>query len=192
MAQYNGYVSVPHDSYQEWRDATLGNGYNVDGLYGNQCWDFCALLWWQYGLTLITKSGGGTAQDCWNVSKYLNAIPPFDLVWHKTDIRRGDVVVFGNTEGEGTGHIAFADTDYSQRYYYNNAWRLDCLGQNQGSNGSDDPSNIYGVSLSGFLGAFRNTNWDSTPPSPEDKVIEQKNFPWVVAWRHWNNFKKSK
>ena len=67
MAQYNGYVTEPHATYQDWRDATLGNGYNVDGMYGNQCWDFCALLWWQYGLTLYTKPGGGTAQDCWNV-----------------------------------------------------------------------------------------------------------------------------
>ena len=38
MAQYNRYVYVPHDTYQEFRDATLGNGYNVDNRYGNQCW----------------------------------------------------------------------------------------------------------------------------------------------------------
>ena len=52
MAQVNGYVPVAHGSYNQWRAATLGNGYNVDFRYGNQCWDYCALLYWQYGLTL--------------------------------------------------------------------------------------------------------------------------------------------
>lgn len=180
MAQYNGYVTVAHATYDEWRAATLGNGYNVDGLYGNQCWDFCALLWWQYGLTLYTKPGGGSAQDCWNVSKYLNAVPPFELVFRKQEIKRGDVVVFGNTYGQGTGHIAFADEDY------NGTNDLDCLGQNQGQ-GSGNPSNIATLDLAGFLGVFRNTDWNGTPPEPQEK---KEGFPWPIAWKHWQNFKR--
>ena len=35
MAHYTGYISVPHASYQQWRDATLGNGYNVDYAFGD-------------------------------------------------------------------------------------------------------------------------------------------------------------
>ena len=78
MAQYNGYVEVPHSSYDEWRSATIGNGYNVDGLYGNQCWDYCALLWHQYNLTLVTRPGiGGGAADCWLISRNINARDPF-------------------------------------------------------------------------------------------------------------------
>lgn len=175
MAQYNGYVSVPHQSYQAWRDATLGNGYNVDGAYGNQCWDFCALLWWQYGLTLVTKAGGGTAQDCWVVSRAVNSVPPFISIYNKSEIKRGDVIVLGNTVGEGTGHIAFADEDY------NGTNMLNMLGQNQGQ-GSSNPSNIARLSLNDFLGAFRNTEWE--------KGRKKKDFPWVTAWHYWGNFKK--
>ena len=161
MAQYNGYVTVPHGSYQEWRDATLGNGYNVDNAFGNQCWDFCALLWYQYGLSLITKpDGNGTAQDCWLVSRAANA-----------------------SQGSGTGHIAFADEDY------NGSDSMKLLGQNQGQ-GSLAGSNIATVSLGRFLGAFRNTDWDDSPPTPYQGGIKAKKFPWPVAWNNWQGFIK--
>lgn len=184
MAQFNGYVSVPHGSYQEWRDATLGNGYNVDNAFGNQCWDFCALLWYQYGLSLITKPGGnGTAQDCWLVSRAANAVPPFEAVYNKQEIKRGDVVVLGASQGSGTGHIAFADEDY------NGSDSIKLLGQNQGQ-GSLAGSNIATVSLARFLGAFRNTDWDDSPPVPYQGGIKAKKFPWPVAWNNWQGFIK--
>ena len=177
MAQYNGYVSVPHNTYDAFRAATLGNGYDVDNQYGNQCWDFCALLYWQYGLTLITIPGGnGTAQDCWLVSRAANSVPPFISVYTKQEIRRGDIVVFGTTYGSGTGHIAFADEDY------NGTDSLKCLGQNQGQ-GSSAPSNIATLNLSGFLGVFRNTLWNGAAGS------KRRKFPWAVAWHQWDNFK---
>ena len=89
MAQYNRYVAVAHATYQDFRNATLGNGYNVDQAYGNQCWDFCALLWWQYGLTLHTGPKGW-AYECWTSSRALNAVPPFTQVTSVSDIKRGD------------------------------------------------------------------------------------------------------
>lgn len=184
MAQYNGYVDVPHGSYQEWRDATLGNGYDVDYTYGNQCWDFCALLWYQYGLRLITKPGGnGTAQDCWLVSRAANAVPPFEAVYNKQEIKRGDVVVLGATYGGGTGHIAFADEDY------NGTDTMDLLGQNQGQ-GNLAPSNVTPLNIARFLGAFRNTDWDDSPPEPYQGGIRAKKFPWPVAWNNWQGFIK--
>lgn len=184
MAQFNGYVDVPHGSYQEWRDATLGNGYDVDNAWGNQCWDFCALLWYQYGLRLITKPGGnGTAQDCWLVSRAANAVPPFEAVYNKQEIKRGDVIVLGSTYGGGTGHIAFADEDY------NGTDRMDLLGQNQGQ-GSLAPSNIATLNIGRFLGAFRNTDWDESSPEPYKGGIKAKKFPWPVAWNNWQGFIK--
>lgn len=177
MAQYNGYVPVAHETYQAFRDATLGNGYNVDYAYGNQCWDLPALLYHQYNLTLYTRPGGGVAKDCWEVSRAANSVPPFISVYNKEEIKRGDIIVWG---GSGTGHIAFADEDYNGTNY------LNCLGQHQGGAGDSDPSNITNLSLNNFLGVFRNTNW-VTPPPPEEPKKEA--FPWPVAWRHWRNFK---
>lgn len=181
MAQFNGYVKVAHATYQQFRDATLGNGYNVDKTYGNQCWDFCALLWWQYGLTLHTGPKGW-ASECWTVSRSLNAVPPFTQVTNVTDIKRGDCVVFKGTSNYPTGHIAFADEDYKE-----GMTRMNFLGQNQGQ-GSLKPSNIANISLANFIGAFRNSNWVTPEPSPEEK--KKHKFPWAVAWRHWDNFKR--
>ena len=181
MAQFNGYVKVAHATYQQFRNATLGNGYNVDKAYGNQCWDFCALLWWQYGLTLHTGPKGW-ASECWTVSRSLNAVPPFTQVTSISDIKRGDCVVFKGTSNYPTGHIAFADEDYKE-----GMTRMNFLGQNQGQ-GSLKPSNIANISLANFIGAFRNSNWSTPKPTPEND--KKRKFPWAVAWQHWDNFKR--
>ena len=181
MAQFNGYVKVAHATYQQFRDATLGNGYNVDKAYGNQCWDFCALLWWQYGLTLHTGPKGW-ASECWTSSRALNAVFPFTQVTNVSDIKRGDCVVFKGTSNYPTGHIAFADEDYKE-----GMTRMNFLGQNQGQ-GSLSPSNIANLSLANFIGAFRNSNWTTPKPSPKDE--KKHKFPWAVAWQHWDNFKR--
>lgn len=183
MAQFNGYVQVAHATYQQFRDATLGNGYNVDQTYGNQCWDFCALLWWQYGLILRTGPKGW-ASECWTYSRTLNAVPPFTQVTKVSDIKRGDCVVFMGTSNYPTGHIAFADEDYRE-----GMTRMNFLGQNQGQ-GNSNPSNIANISLANFIGAFRNSNWIKAPePTPVEEKKKHK-FPWAVAWRHWDNFKR--
>lgn len=181
MAQFNGYVKVAHATYQQFRDATLGNGYNVDKAYGNQCWDFCALLWWQYGLTLHTGPKGW-ASECWTVSRSLNAVPPFTQVTSISDIKRGDCVVFKGTSNYPTGHIAFADEDYKD-----GMTRMNFLGQNQGQ-GSLNPSNIANISLANFIGAFRNSNWATSKPTTKDE--KKHKFPWAIAWQHWDNFKR--
>lgn len=181
MAQYNGYVVVAHATYQEFRDATLGNGYNVDNYAGNQCWDLPALLYWQYGLTLYTRPGGsGTAEDCWTISRAANSVPPFISVYNKNEIKRGDIIVFAGNVTTPTGHIAFADEDYNGTNF------LNCLGQHQGGAGQTDPSNITNLNLNGFLGVFRNTDWQHAPEPEEPK---KDKFPWPVAWKHWRNFK---
>ena len=181
MAQFNGYVKVANATYQQFRDATLGNGYNVDQAYGNQCWDFCALLWWQYGLTLHTGPRSW-ASECWTVSRSLNAVPPFTQVTRVSEIKRGDCVVFKGTSNYPTGHIAFADEDYKE-----GMTRMNFLGQNQGQ-GSLNPSNIANISLANFIGAFRNSNWATSKPSTKDQ--KKHKFPWAVAWQHWDNFKR--
>lgn len=186
MAQYNGYLSVPHSTFDEWLNATLGNGYNVDYRYGDQCWDYCSLLYWQYGRELITKAGGGTAADCWNVSRAINGAPPFQDITGVENIRRGDIVVWNSNIYSSTGHIAFATQNYDQKVWSSdtNSWHLDFAGQNQGPGHGQygTPVNITSISLNNFLGIFRNTNWTSgpTPPVP---VITRSNFPWVLYAR---------
>ena len=111
MAQYNGYRKVPHGSYSKWRSATLGNGYNVDFSAGNQCWDYCALLYRQYGLTLRTKPGGGTAYECWSISRWANSQPPFRSITGVQNIKRGDIIIL-KSQRSRTGNFCFADENY--------------------------------------------------------------------------------
>lgn len=167
MAQYNRYVIVPHLSYNQWRSATLGNGYNVDYNsshhgYGNQCWDYCALLYWQYGLTLITKAGGGTAYDCWNISRNANSRYPFRAVDGVQNIRRGDIVITKNPRSS-TGHIFFADENYRPFGNKNVIWGV---GQNQRGS-SALPVTRDEISIVYFKGIFRNMEWGASSPYPD-------------------------
>ena len=195
MAQYYGYLNVSHNSFTQWYNATHGNGYNVDYSFGNQCWDYCALLWYQYNLRLITKPGGGGAIDCWNVSRYINAKPPFKSYTNIKKIKRGDILVFrpyGQAVGLA-GHIGFAYTDYSGRNTAKNTLKI--LGQNQAGS---TVVNVVEYPINAIVGYFRNTKWTATDPDepvdpddPETKGKDKvKHFPWAIAWAHWPNFKR--
>lgn len=185
--QYNHYVSVPHASYDQFKKATEGNGYNVNNdIYKNQCWDFVALLYYQYGLTLYTGTGG-YAKTCWTQKKAQNAKPPFIAVNGITSIRRGDIVVLDSIPNHVAGHIALADENYRGMY-------INLLGQNQGK-GINYPVYVAENFYIGtrFLGIFRNTEWQNVPPEPPTPSGEGKRkdkFPFPVAWQHWNNFKR--
>ena len=176
--QQNGYAIIPQSvSYNEWRSYLLTTGVNVDFSFGNQCWDSCALLWYQYGLRLQT--GNGYAYGCWELMRNQNGRPPFELVWGKENIKRGDVIVFDKHGSWYTGHIGYADEDY------NGTNTIKCLGQNQGQGiSSGTPSNIVNQNLTWFLGAFRNTRWTVTPPTPPTpsggSKPTAKRFPWVL------------
>lgn len=175
--QQNGYAFVPHLTYDEFRSYALTHGVNVDFAWGNQCWDICALLWYQYGLRLQT--GNGYAWGCWTLMRYQNARSPFILITNKYEIKRGDVVVFDKNASYYSGHIAFADQDYS------GGSRISCLGQNQGQGtGYGTPSNIKSLNANEILGAFRNTNWIVTPPTPPTPTPSRSGkFPWVLYAR---------
>lgn len=189
MAQYNRYVYVPHLNYNQWRANTLGNGYNVDyyagGGWGNQCWDYCSLLWYQYdGRTLVTKAGGGTAYDCWAVSRYINARYPFTSLTGVQNIRRGDVIITKSPRSS-TGHICFADEDYRTSGDRSKLW---CIGQNQRGN-SSLPVTRDEISIAYFVGLFRNMEWGGsspepptpTPtPEPSETVYNKYKYPWML------------
>lgn len=170
--QQNGYAIIPQAiTYDEWRGYLLTTGVNVDFAFGNQCYDSCALLWYQYGLRLQT--GNGYAYGCWTLMRDRNARPPFIQITRKEDIKRGDVLVFNHHGSFYTGHICFADEDYNGPY-------INCLGQNQGQGtGYGTPSNIVRMSLNNFLGAFRNTKWEHSP-EPTPTPTRSKKFPWVL------------
>lgn len=142
---------VPTGSFAQFMAAVNGNGYNIDGAYGAQCWDGAALLWQQLGLSLIT--GNGLAIGCWDLKRDVNKYDKFDLVTDVNSLRPGDVVVMR------PNHIGFFVG------WSGSAMRI--LGQNQGGNGNGAPFNVVNIARSAFAGAFRYRGWNQAPaPTP--------------------------
>lgn len=189
MALYYGYVTVPHSTYDVWRNTTNGNGYNVDYTYGCQCYDLAMLFWWNIGFPqgYPTSQGSGNAYQIWydranNVS--YGGTTYFDLVYNASDIKRGDIIVFNYFSGNPYGHIGFADVDYANwTPDPNQPYEFPILSENNG--GTPDPeggafTNIHGYDIRLFLGAFRYRPWQTTPPTPPSTSITKTRFPWVL------------
>lgn len=159
------FYAVPTDNYQQFKNAVNGNGYDIDNYYGWQCWDGTALLWQQFGKSLIT--GNGLAIGCWDLKRDVNRYDLFDLVTDVNSLREGDVVVMR------PNHIGFFDG-------YNGGY-MRILGQNQGGRANSaggSAFNIVNVAKSSFAGAFRLKKWASTPaptpaPQPAKKSIDE-------------------
>lgn len=172
---------VPITSYDAFRNAIMGNGYDVDGLYGYQCVDLAKLLAGNAGRPrpYWLSQPDGYAYEGWtNVSsRNYNAGDLFTLVYNKADVRRGDLVVLNNTSTNPYGHIAFADSDWNA--LTNSAY---LVGQNQ-----ENPSPTVGhittrtkVNVSTFLGAFRFIAWQQPTPTVLEKQVSRRKFPWAV------------
>lgn len=182
MARYN----VPHATYDQFRDAVNGHGYDMDGYYGYQCWDGVQLLYAQDDIRQNLVTGNGYAKGCWLVpnARAINGSGHFSQVISKTDIKKGDILVFNTYTGwYGTaGHIGFANENYNGTEY------ISLLSQNFGSGSNPTtgkPFNIMNAYLgSAFLGAFRYDGWQTTPPQPPTEE-KKKHFPWPIAWEYW-------
>lgn len=182
MAKFTGYVTLPTNSYANWKTAVNGNGYDVDTTYGCQCWDLASEFWWNVGFPqgYPTLAGTGSAYGAWT-DRVQNAGTKFDLITDKTQIVVGDVIVFNYTVGNPYGHIGFADEDY------NGTDTIQILSENNG--GTPDPdggawTNVANYNLSLFLGAFRYKAWHTTPPTPTET---KSRFPFVLYARRLRN-----
>lgn len=148
------FYSVPTDSYASFKNVVLNNGYDIDNFYGWQCWDGTALLWQQFGKSLVT--GNGLAIGCWDLKRDVNRYDLFDFVTDVNSLREGDVVVMR------PNHIGFFDG-------YNGAY-MRILGQNQGGranpNGEGSAFNLANISKTAFAGAFRLKKWATATPAP--------------------------
>lgn len=170
----NSYASA-----DDFYNATIGRGFDIDGWYGAQCWDLGQLFWKnQVNRGLITKPGGGGAIDCWDVSRNINAGSEFELISDKNAIRKGDWIIF---RGGQFGHIGMAMSGNQGNYV-----RL--LGQNQGGtpfrNGGST-TNVINMSLNNFAGAFRFKGWNQPAPAVT-KPVDSSVVAAVLAGKFGN------
>lgn len=190
MTKYSGYVDIPHNSYQAWRDSTLGNGYDIDGSYGCQCWDFASEFWrnvgFPSGYPLITQSSAYTMwQNRFSNISY-GGVQYFDLINNLEDVKRGDILVYNYFNLNPYGHVGFADEDYAT-WHENNPTSYEFPILSQNNSGTPDPAggayvNVHGYDTRLFLGAFRYKQWH-TPPTPPTPTSSRSNFPWVLYAR---------
>lgn len=179
---------VPHATYDEFRNAVNGHGYDLDGYYGYQCWDGVDLLYEQSDVgQYLTTANTGLVKNCWlNISaRESNGSGHFEIVGSSPVlIKKGDILVFNTYSGwyGTTGHIGFANEDYNGTDY------ISLLSQNFGSGSNPQtgkPFNIMNAFLgTAFLGAFRYKPWAVTPPTPTQT---EHNFPWVLFARKLRN-----
>lgn len=181
MAIFTGYVTIPTTTYDVWKAVVNGNGYDVDSSYGCQCWDLASEFWYNvgFGTGYPTLAGTHSAYGAWD-DRMTNAGTSFDLIYDKTQIKRGDIIVFNYFTGNPYGHIGFADQDY------NGTDTINILSQNNG--GTPDPSggsetNVNTYSLTHFRGAFRYKAWEEPTPTPGRRGT----FPWVLYAKKLRN-----
>ena len=154
------YIWAPTDTFDAFKDYTMGKCLDVDNAYGSQCWDLAAVFWMNYTNDERTPStcSTGAARGMWDCRDY-NAGNEFDLVYDKTNIQTGDWII---TSAGVYGHVCEAAGPYNNGY-------VACLGENQ--NGSACPgggaaTNIINLGLGSFSGAFRPKAYEKPEPSP--------------------------
>ena len=173
-------------SYEAFKNEVLGNGYDVDGVYGYQCVDMPKLLAGNAGRpSPYWKSDpDGYAYEGWTnlTNRQYNAGDLFTLVYNRADVKKGDLVVLDGTSAFPSGHIAFANTDWNA-----NTYSAVLLGQNQ-----VDPNYTVGhvntltqMNVTNFLGAFRFNAWATPTPPPliPARMRKKRGFNWAVFLR---------
>ena len=183
MTIYTGYVTVPHDTYDTFRNNIMGNGYEADGISGCQCVDIPKILNYNIGYASPYYSTGNTgyAYGGWTVesARIFNA-GECTLVTSLANVKRGDLIVLNATQANPAGHVTFADENYDGSGY------LWCVGQNQGGEPLPQGGTVVTrnrLGMSDFLGGFRYNMWSDTPPV----ITTTSKFNWVLYAKKLRN-----
>lgn len=136
----------------------VGSYVDMDKHFGAQCWDYADAFWVsQVNRTLKTGSHHSAA-DAWRENSVHNAGTAFTRITQKSDIKKGDWVITGESQVSAYGHIFLAAEDY------NSSHPNSILGYGQNQGGTPIPAggaavNLTSLNISNFLGAFRYTHW---------------------------------
>lgn len=155
------FIYAPTDTFENFKNYTIGRCWNIDGFAGSQCWDLVSLHSMNYtkDKRVFSTCGSGAARGMWDC-KEQNAGTEYDLVYdvHKTHV--GDIAVFN---GGTWGHTCFIAGPVVNGY-------VACYGQNQGGSacpGGGASANIINLSINGFRGAFHPKTYKEPTPTPQ-------------------------
>lgn len=137
-------------TYEEFKAEVLGKGYDIDGYFGEQCWDGFAYYCKRLGYPVIHCTGSGYAEDIWTKRATNGILKYFD---ETSVMLPGDVAIFKRSSSTPLSHVAIFDHDIDGVH---GAF----LGQNQGgkvvSNNGGSAFNIIALPYSAtYDTAFR-------------------------------------
>lgn len=143
-----------------------------------ECWDYCNLIWSHLGSKLWTyppldpsATNHGIKWSVLNLTaRNANIIPGITFIPRLTNVKKGDIVITGNTNPNTYGHGGFAAVDYEGGgslllYSQNYSGRFVTLDEN---------------SMANFAGAFR---YPWPRPTPPITVPPASSFKWVLYAR---------
>lgn len=131
------------NSYNNFKNQVLGKGFDIDGAYGNQCWDGFAKYMQYLGYPVYHCTQSGYVKDIWNLRKrsgILNYTKEVEVM------QAGDIAIFGEYPVTPYSHIAIFDHDIDGK---NGVF----LGENQGA--PNGVFNLVTLPYSATIGALR-------------------------------------
>lgn len=155
-------------NYYEFKSRVMNKAYNLDGMYGAQCWD--GAMKWIYEQTgkIYNCTTTGYAIDIWTNRYQSGILDDYDEV---TDLEPGDIVVFPETNSTPYTHIAIFDSDAGNGGGY-------FLGQNQDGIPDGEGGKAFNLMWLPYSAtcdtAFRLKAWrqDTTSTEEEDTTEE--------------------
>ena len=109
-------------TYEDFKNEVLGKGYDIDGAFGEQCFDGAMYYSKWLGYPVFHCGITGYVQDIWEMRQTSGILEYYDEVEY---LEPGDIVVFKKSPQTPLSHIAIFDSDIDGSY-----GRF--LGQNQG------------------------------------------------------------
>ena len=162
---------VDYSTFDNFISSTLG-----DTIGDGECWAYINLIWSHLGGRYYTYPPSDPSSTNHGVkwgwinteARNANTIPGIIQVPNLNDVKRGDIIVIS----QGTyGHAGFSNGTV-------NNGRLDVYSQNWNYR----YVTLDNISMSTFVGAFRYTAWNPTPPTPGLTAVppKRKPFKWVL------------
>lgn len=106
----------------DFRNKVIGKRYDMDGVYGSQCWDGYAYYMQWLGYVYANCTTSGYVKDIWTNRKNNGMLKYCDEV---KAMQQGDIAVFKEASATPDSHIAIFMSDLGNGYGL-------FLGQNQG------------------------------------------------------------
>lgn len=162
-------MNIDYSSFDSFVNSTYGRTIGE-----GECWDYINLIWsylgnkyWTYPPSDPTATNHGVKWG-WldNDARSANTISGIIQIPNLSDVERGDIVVISS----GTyGHagFAYAPASNNQLQMYSQNWQSNYV-------------TLDNISMATFVGAFRYTGWQPTPPPP---TYTKSHFKWILYAR---------